>query len=415
MRKGSRPMKKLLFLGVGSVLMFAMGGVGSAQADNSVSPHSIVMGPNGAKTAVSTEGAEQCANCHRAHTAQSSTLTLQAQPTLCLNCHNGKGAQDNVVDGVGNGNQALRGGGFTNARIDSGAGATKTLAAVTGKRVSAQIDALSAGATVTSSHQINGTTTGTMWGNGTSGVGQTAVTLECGACHAPHGNGAYRILKANPDGASYQISAAVAAVAAGPGGVPAAVPAKAAVMSGTTNVALIPDQTVKAYTTTNYWDVSAPNTPLTTAEVAVNTAAAAAAAAAGKTYSAPVTDGFLGGISAWCTTCHTRYLSTSASVDNSTDKAYTYKHRSDEQANFKPDCIQCHVAHGTNAAMSGAAALVAAPDGSDGVSGNAALTPNTTVGLTGYQNSDLLKVNDRGTCLMCHAVGGPNPADVVAP
>jgi len=394
MRKGSRPMKKLLFLGVGSVLMFAMGGVGSAQADNSVSPHSIVMGPNGAKTAVSTEGAEQCANCHRAHTAQSSTLTLQAQPTLCLNCHNGKGAQDNVVDGVGNGNQALRGGGFTNARIDSGAGATKTLAAVTGKRVSAQIDALSAGATVTSSHQINGTTTGTMWGNGTSGVGQTAVTLECGACHDPHGNGAYRILKANPDGASYQISAAVAAVAAGPGGVPAAVPAKAAVMSGTTNVALIPDQTVKVYTTTNYWDVSAPNTPMTAAETAENVVKAGT-----------VTDGFLGGISAWCTTCHTRYLSAGASVVTG-DATFTYKHRSDEQANYKPDCIQCHVAHGTNAVMTGTAASVKAPDG---------LTVTGDPATTGYQNSSLLRVDDRGTCLMCHAVGGPNPANTPAP
>ena len=164
----------------------------------------------------------------------------------------------------------------------------------------------------------------------------------------------------------------------------------------------IPDQpqASKVYTTTNYWDVSSPNTPMTAAEK--------------LEPAGTVTDGFLGGISAWCTTCHTRYLSTGASATTG-DLTYTYKHRSDEQANYKPDCIQCHVAHGTNAAMAGAASLVAAPDKSDGVSGNAALTPNTTVGLTGYQNSDLLKVNDRGTCLMCHAVGGPNPADVVAP
>src|ERR1035437_851496 len=139
MRKGIRPMKRLLFLGVGSALLFTMGGMGSAQADNG--PHSIVMGPNGATTAVSTEGAGQCANCHRAHTAQTSTLTLQAQPALCLNCHAGLGSQLDVVDGVTPNGAALRGGGFTTAAINSGPGATKTLDS-TGKRVSAQISAL---------------------------------------------------------------------------------------------------------------------------------------------------------------------------------------------------------------------------------------------------------------------------------
>ena len=380
-------MKKLLFLGAGSVLMFTMGGIGSAQAD--AGPHSIVLGPNGTTTAVSSEGASQCANCHRAHTAQSNTLTKAAQPALCLNCHDGNGSSLDVVDGKNTNGGALRAGGFTSAQIDSGTGATKTLD-VNGKRVISQI-AVGKSAPVTSSHQINGTTTGTMWGNGTSGVGQTAVTLECGACHDPHGNGAYRILKANPDGASYQISAAVAASA--PGVVPV-VAAKAAVMSGTTNVALIPDQTVKVYTTTNYWDVSAPNTPMTAAETAENVVKAGT-----------VTDGFLGGISAWCTTCHTRYLSAGASVVTG-DATFTYKHRSDEQANYKPDCIQCHVAHGTNAVMTGTAASVKAPDG---------LTVTGDPATTGYQNSSLLRVDDRGTCLMCHAVGGPNPANTPAP
>jgi predicted CXXCH cytochrome family protein len=377
-------MKKLLFLGVGSALLFTMGGIGSAQADNG--PHSIVMGPNGATTAVSTEGAGQCANCHRAHTAKTSTLTMLAQPALCLNCHAGLGSQLDVVDGKSMSGGALRAGGFTSAKIDSGAGATKTLD-VNGKRVLSQIAVLPGSQPVTSSHQINGTTTGTMWGNGTSGIGQTAVTLECGACHDPHGNGAYRILKANPDGASYVITPAVPA---GPNGVPAAVPA---VMSGTTNTATIPDQSAKVYTTANYWDVSAPTTPLTKAETAENVVKAGT-----------VTDGFLGGIWAWCTTCHTRYLSTGASVVTG-DATYTYKHRSDEQASYKPDCIQCHVAHGTNAAMTGAAAAVTAPDG----------TATGAVATTGYQNSSLLRVDDRGTCLMCHAVGGPNPLTAVAP
>jgi predicted CXXCH cytochrome family protein len=369
-------MKKLLFLGVGSVLMFTMGGIGSAQADNG--PHSIVLGPNSATTAVSTEGADQCANCHRAHTAQATNLLKQAQPALCLNCHNGTGAQNNVADGTGTGGQALRGGGFTNAQIDSGAGATKTLD-VNGKRVLSQIAVLGGPAPVTSSHQINGTTTGTMWGNGTSGVGQSGVTLECGACHDPHGNGNYRILKPSPDGQQYVISA--------PGVTPV-------VKSAATNVN-IPDQTTKVYTTANYWDVSAPTTPLTAAETAENVVKAGT-----------VTDGFLGGISAWCTTCHTRYLAISGVANtNSGDTTFTYKHRSDEQANYKPDCIQCHVAHGTNAVMTGSAGAITAPDGT--VTGPAA--------TTSYQNSSLLRVNNRGTCLMCHAVGGPNPKNPVLP
>src|ERR1035437_2528657 len=362
MRIGIRPMKRLLFLGVGSALLFTMGGIGSAQADNG--PHSIVMGPNGATTAVSTEGAGQCANCHRAHTAKTSTLTLQAQPALCLNCHAGLGSQLDVVDGVTPSGGALRGGGFTTAAINSGAGATKTLAAtvtpgVAGKRVSAQIAVLGTPTTVTSSHQINGKTTRTMWGNGTDGVGQTAVTLECGACHDPHGNGDYRILKPSPDGQQYIVTAATTTT-------PAVMSTKTAVN--------IPDQATKVYTTTNYWDVSAPTTPMNAAENAANVV---------KTGT--VTDGFLGGISAWCTTCHTRYLSTGASVVTG-DATYTYKHRSDEQADYKPDCIQCHVAHGTNAAMTGAAAAVTAPDG----------TKTGAAATTGYQNSSLLRVDNRG-------------------
>ena len=406
-------MKRFLFLGVGSALLFTMGGMGSAQADNG--PHSIVMGPNGATTAVSTEGAGQCANCHRAHTAKTSTLTMQAQPALCLNCHAGLGSQLDVVDGVTPSGAALRGGGFTTAAINSGEGATKTLAAAVapstvGKRVLSQIAVLGTPTAVTSSHQINGTTTGTMWGNGTTGVGQTAVTLECGACHDPHGNGNYRILKPSPAGQQYVIT---------PGSAPGITPVVAPVMSTATAVN-IPDQAAKVYTTTDYWNVAAPTTPLTAAETAANVVKAGT-----------VTDGFLGGISAWCTTCHTRYLSTGASVVTG-DATYTYKHRSDEQASYKPDCIQCHVAHGTNSAMTGSAASVSAPDGSAGVVGTAALPTKgaprnadgsypyngpalASSGSTGYQNSDLLRVDNRGTCLMCHAVGGPNPKDVVAP
>ena len=394
MRTGSRPMKKLLFLGVGSALMFTMGGIGSAQADNG--PHSITSGVTGQVNLVSNLGAQQCANCHRAHTAQASNLLKQAQPALCLNCHDGTGSSLDVETGTSTGNTqqagALRGGGFTTAEIGSGA-ASKVLGTAdpaTGRiATSAQLVPVGASAPVTSEHQIDGTTKGTMWGNGTSGVGQTAVTLECGACHDPHGNGNYRLLKADPDGSNYVTSA--------PGVTP--------VTTSATTTVNIPDQPctgpknaagvcLKAYTTVNYWDVQAVGVPATLNGVALPPISAATSTKAAVLD----TDGFLGNISAWCTTCHTRYLSPSGGgTTATTDPVFTYKHRSDEGASNKPNCIQCHVAHGTDSVMTLAAAGVSAPGTAAG-----SITP-------GYENSDLLRVNDRGTCLMCHSMGGPTP------
>jgi predicted CXXCH cytochrome family protein len=390
-------MKRLIFLGLGTALMVTMAGVGSAQADSIVPPHNIFKGNVAADgvanyvNPVAGLGATSCAGCHRAHTAKGTGfLTKDPQPLLCLNCHDGTISHLDVKTGTDtNDNGALRGGGFVTAKIGSGA-ATKTLNPA-GGRVISNIPVGVAGQ-VTSSHQINGTTTGTMWGsNGTTSVGKTGVTLECGACHDPHGNGNYRLLKPNPDGAQYIIS--------GPGVTPV-------VKSAATTVN-IPDQSVaqkaaSGYETTDYWNVQAPETPLTADETAANFVKANT-----------VTDGFLGGISAWCTTCHTRYLSPTGGADNNTgDSVFTYKHRSDAQANNKPNCIQCHVAHGTNAVMTGYAAKVTGPD-------KTVSDPSVgTDGLlsSGYQNSSLLRVDNRGTCIMCHTEGSPVvPKSPVAP
>lgn len=405
MRNGSRAMKRLLFLGVGSALMFTMGGIGSAQADNG--PHSITTGTvNIAGGIIATNvadaqvGAQQCASCHRAHTAQASDLLKQAQPALCLNCHDGTGSSLDVENGTSTGNTgqakgALRGGGFTTAEIGSGA-ATKVVGPMSNGRypVSGQVIPVGApGQKVTSEHQIDGQATGTMWGNGTptsagtSEVGPTGVVLECGACHDPHGNGNYRILKADPDGSNYVTSS----------------PGAASVTTSPTTTVNIPDQPctgttsradvcLKAYTTVNYWDVQAVGVPATLNGVALPPISAAV----GTKAAVYDTDGFLGNISAWCTTCHTRYLSPSGGGTTATsDKVFTYKHRSDEGASSKPNCIQCHVAHGTDSVMNTAAGGVTAPGAGAGSS------------TAGYENSDLLRVDDRGTCLMCHTMGAP--------
>jgi predicted CXXCH cytochrome family protein len=380
MRKGSRAVKKLLLLGVGSALMFTMGGVGPAAAD--AGPHRSTAVGAGQTALISAAGGSRCASCHRAHTAKAEFLLKAAQPALCYTCHNGAGAQTNVIDGVdGATDAALRGGGFENAKID-GAGAQKIMGAadpVTGRiATNASTPVLAAGTAVTSKHQIDGVTSGTIWGNGAISAavspGKAGVTLECGSCHDPHGNGNYRILRAVPN------DAATSAVAA-----TATTPAIAAFAVLPVN---IPDAITKVYTTTNYWAV---------ADRSVPTAAGGVAPIAGQT------DGYIANVAAWCSTCHTRYLAGSGSyktpltdANGVVDATFTYRHRSDrtdKDGVSRPNCIQCHVSHGSNVAMSGTSAAASDPGGVDKVAGAA-----------GYGDSRLLRVNNRGTCVMCHNV-----------
>ena len=109
---------------------------------------------------------------------------------------------------------ALRGGGFVYARISSGANITRvpyprdsdSVAAGVQLAVSfsSQVKVLGTGSATTSAHlEVGGAPgvnpTGVAWGNGAanSGIGPV-VTLHCASCHNPHGNGAYRILNPIP-------------------------------------------------------------------------------------------------------------------------------------------------------------------------------------------------------------------------
>jgi len=376
MRAGGRLMKKrLLFLGVGSAALIVLGGVGSAAADNG--PH-----VSSAETVAgfSAASADKCAGCHRVHTAKGADYLLTSgQGGMCFTCHGstGTGASTNVVDGVGYSDTsrtsapaALRGGGFDFALINSGAATRelyfRTPTSLSGRNQS--IPALAVGAPVTSNHSID--TAETMWGNGpisaTANAGK-AVTLECGSCHDPHGNGNYRILKPIPTDSGYVPFERVAATATTP-----------AVMSAATGVK-IPDQPVKAYTTTDYWLTGAPGVPATVEGVA-----------------AVSPDGFIANISDWCSTCHTRYMGKSgARSTDSGDAIYTYRHTTTKIDKVGTrNCITCHVAHGSNANMNGTqSSKVPMPDGT--------VAKEHAVGAAG---SRLLRVDNRGICLMCHNV-----------
>ena len=52
-------------------------------------------------------------------------------------------------------------------------------------------------------------------------------------------------------------------------------------------------------------------------------------------------------------------------------------------------CIQCHVAHGSNATASRAASFAELPGGTESATANA-------------NDSRLLRLNSRGVCQMCH-------------
>jgi predicted CXXCH cytochrome family protein len=403
-------MKRLLFLGLGSALVFTMGGIGTAQADNG--PHLSSASLGSATVTISQAGAGKCASCHRAHTAKAGFLLLQAQPALCYTCHDGTSASTAVDTGVNAATGlALRGGGFSNAAIGSGL-ATKDLGVadpVTGRIATTNqiIPALATAAATTSKHLIDGTSAGTAWGNGpisaTANAGKS-LTLECGSCHDPHGNGNFRILKPMPTDSQWVVTPAVVGVPAvlaadGVTVITPAVVAVPAVMSPATNIN-IPDATTKTYTTANYWlagDATVPQN--TAAQITAGNTPFRGTAGVGA-------DGYIQNVSAWCTTCHTRYLAASGSyktanagydkvtganlLTGATDATFMYRHRSD--ANTKAgaaNCITCHVSHGSNAKMAGAASLVTNPDG----------TTTTTAA-----DSRLLRVDNRGACLMCHNV-----------
>jgi len=405
-------------------------------------------------------------------------LLKQAQPGLCYTCHGGQGSFLDVVDGTdpnadvsAGASNALRGGGFAYSLIDGAAG--KMTITTAGVKSSAAKPGTELAA-VTSRHQIDGATPGTMWGNGAisdtvtntgtavnaattanpakaGDAGLYGVTLECGSCHDPHGNGNYRILRPVPNDAGKAQTIKTAAVPYVPAVmdtsvtpnvvITPAVPFQPATyctaeevsgpchtaghgtgyVVGGLNGVIIPDAVgTRVYTTQDYWnvnDATVPNVP---------------GAAADPTK----TDGYIQNVAAWCTTCHTRYLAASGAwntpnrgyvagatgvngtgtnaTTGTVDATFTYRHRSESAGTTpKPNCIQCHVSHGTSATMTpGVNGSYTAPDGAIPTAGTGTAgagsankgLDNTIAGGTAVGTSRLLRVNDRATCKMCHNV-----------
>jgi hypothetical protein len=348
-------------------------------------------------------------------------ITLSAQPALCYTCHgaDGAGSQLNVAMGrqygPGAGGAtgflgALRGGGFQYALLGTPSARTGF---GPGKGT---IPALS-GSVLTTSHHSNDFSDQEIWGNGdinsSTVVTGTSTELRCGSCHNPHGEYSYRILRAVPvdSGATSGTTCAATSTCTA-----VLIPdVRQWTQSGiSAPVGVLPSGAAYGYMTTNYWvpwdtnwyglNYMPDGTPPSSA-VCTNPTSGTCGNQEQLEWSALTTK--------WCTLCHTRYLAPSGAYEtSSTDKVFTYRHPTygadvtlsrDTSGNFSyatyntamsvftgssiPACMQCHVAHGSNASMGTYSGAIPLPGGS----------ANTTV-----ETSRLLRVDNRGVCQMCH-------------
>jgi cytochrome c553 len=259
---------------------------------------------------------------------------------------------------------ALKGGGFTEARIKSSDTTHPGEAMASGDTGQAVNSAHMKGST------LNGLTPkNIIWGNTSSGADAygkniASTPLTCSDCHDPHGNGHYRILRSIPKGSG--------------------------LTSGGQD---LPDETTKEYTTTNYW------TQYSSANMS----------------SEPWTATQM---SNWCSTCHTLYNS-SSSADPSESAIFKYRHKTNGTAlpsrstspypsdTFPVQCLQCHVSHGSNAnfvnpARTPSSARIPWPDDPLAISGGRTSAATRTTDRTGFYESTLLKIDSRGTCVACH-------------
>jgi predicted CXXCH cytochrome family protein len=363
-------MKIKLILAIGLLALLLLP-AGLALADN---------GPHGGYTATT----DACAGCHRAHTAGAARLLFDDVPNLCFSCHGnaGTGADTNVEDGIylerdgvaeapveGVVDRGLKAGGFVNALMDTDWNGA-------------------AGGTPTTSSHLNDGSTGTAWGNGAigSGPGAAGFSLSCISCHDPHGGAdsgvpTYRLLRTRPLG------------------------------SGAASDVAVTDELNKLYTLSDTCEKSG-NQYFGEGYII------AACDINGETWSGmdlPETE-----ISNWCAQCHTRYLHaptggpSTAGSQSSGDPIFNYRHRTNDTPVVCGDachndpvgrpfsintwggpmwkhrvaCMTCHVAHGSTASMGGFA--------------DPAFDPPGPVDPIFAGDSALLRVDNRGTCQLCH-------------
>lgn len=289
-----------------------------------------------------------CAGCHRTHTSAGPLLIAQDDElALCLSCHGpaGAGATTDVVNGVLAGTTTgLKGGGFTNAHMDTDWSGTAS------------------SRPVTSAHLVDGTTDALAWGNGAIGSGTGAsMKLTCVSCHNPHGTGTYRILRDIPTDSGAATGVTVTDEATPVYTVSSAQNRYFGQVYGGGNVTRINELDRWCATCHTRYDAVGPG--------------AARTASGDAIYAYRHTTRYSGFLD--CAMCHDP---DDFSAHDPLDINGTIAHR--------PACQTCHVAHGSAAQMGTFSGGVAWPDGATSPSGSA--------------RSSLLRLDNRGVCSACH-------------
>ncbi len=394
---------------------------------------------------------DACAGCHRAHTSVSSITwqdagandhsallvsTATEMYQFCYACHDGsaQGADTNVENGIYEGtlygvqNGVLNGGGFsTMQKYDTSLGATVTVP-VSSVHMYQGASWGAYGGGYYGKSATDATTDGSPGTDPTNGKPRdkgesTAVKMDCATCHDPHGSANYRILKSMVNGNRV-------------GGY------------DNTNSSVNPDPDGFVSSTERGWPAGGfrLHTAYPSYQPDYTTPRYAKGydmkqAAAGNLVEDPTK-----GMSGWCTGCHSTYLqpvrvitrsdgttyAASATMYDAGDGGnYRLRHRhpmnvelstyngpdkssmvigalpiplanslnesSTVGAPAKTDsdwieCLTCHRAHGTAAAMTGYAATGTLVVDTDGVARN----------QFPASPSALLRLDNRGVCESCH-------------
>lgn len=317
---------------------------------------------------------EKCERCHSVHTAKTQTLlqknTIQ---DLCVSCHSkGIGADTAVMDGA-----LLR-------PVSAGSSVYDNLGTLLG----GGFDSIGTTASSTSRH-IMGTAT-----NPPGGTGGATIVLDCMSCHTPHDSPNYRMLRRRPNGIATDITVA---------------------WNGPWKTTTVDADGKTVVTTDN-------------AYVEQSFGAGLSFDAVARTYSGAskeVTRNYKSGVAAWCSSCHSAYMSRQDLVaydaGDAEGAAIRYRHAVDVPItgvtneyistiayDFQTDlpledktglgrsnddtmtCLTCHKAHGSSALMTGRAVLVSAADRGT---------------LPAGEDSMLLRLNNRQVCqTACHRV-----------